>query len=62
MEAAESTPQDPAGTQARPSRDSERFAGEVRGMFDRIAGVYDVMNSAMSAGMHHEWRRRAVER
>jgi demethylmenaquinone methyltransferase/2-methoxy-6-polyprenyl-1,4-benzoquinol methylase len=30
-------------------------------MFDRIAGVYDVMNSVMSVGMHHRWRERAVE-
>jgi demethylmenaquinone methyltransferase/2-methoxy-6-polyprenyl-1,4-benzoquinol methylase len=29
-------------------------------MFDRIAGVYDLMNSAMTAGLHHEWRQRAV--
>jgi len=46
--------------QAKPSRESEEFAGEVRGMFDRIAGVYDLMNSAMTAGMHHRWRARAV--
>jgi demethylmenaquinone methyltransferase/2-methoxy-6-polyprenyl-1,4-benzoquinol methylase len=45
-----------------PQRDSEEFADQVRGMFDRIAGVYDLMNSAMTAGLHHEWRRRAVER
>lgn len=31
-------------------------------MFDNIAGVYDLMNSAMTAGLHHEWRQRAVER
>ena len=31
-------------------------------MFDRIAGVYDVMNSAMTAGMHHRWRERAVDK
>jgi demethylmenaquinone methyltransferase/2-methoxy-6-polyprenyl-1,4-benzoquinol methylase len=31
-------------------------------MFDRIAGVYDLMNTAMTAGMHHRWRERAVER
>jgi demethylmenaquinone methyltransferase/2-methoxy-6-polyprenyl-1,4-benzoquinol methylase len=49
-------------TQTQPSRDSEQFAGEVRGMFDRIAGVYDLMNSAMTAGLHHEWRERAVDR
>jgi demethylmenaquinone methyltransferase/2-methoxy-6-polyprenyl-1,4-benzoquinol methylase len=30
-------------------------------MFDRIAGVYDLMNSVMTAGMHHRWRRRAVD-
>jgi demethylmenaquinone methyltransferase/2-methoxy-6-polyprenyl-1,4-benzoquinol methylase len=45
-----------------PSRDSEEFATEVRGMFDRISGVYDLMNSAMTAGLHHEWRDRAVDR
>ncbi len=49
------------GTAAKPSRDSEQFAGQVRGMFDRIAGVYDLMNSAMTAGMHHRWRQRAVD-
>jgi demethylmenaquinone methyltransferase/2-methoxy-6-polyprenyl-1,4-benzoquinol methylase len=31
-------------------------------MFDRIAGVYDLMNSAMTAGMHHRWRERAADR
>jgi len=29
-------------------------------MFDRIAGVYDLMNTAMTAGLHHRWRARAV--
>ena len=29
-------------------------------MFDRIAGVYDVMNSVMTAGLHHRWRERAA--
>jgi len=48
--------------EAHPQRDSEQFAGQVRGMFDRIAGVYDLMNSAMTAGLHHQWRQRAVDR
>jgi len=30
-------------------------------MFDRIAGVYDRMNSVMTAGMHHHWRERAAD-
>src|SRR4051794_23132165 len=34
---------------------------QVRAMFDRIAGFYDVMNSVMTAGLHHDWRRRAVD-
>jgi demethylmenaquinone methyltransferase / 2-methoxy-6-polyprenyl-1,4-benzoquinol methylase len=44
---------------ARPARDSDEFASQVRGMFDRISGVYDLMNSAMTAGLHHRWRQRA---
>jgi len=47
--------------EAKPSRESEQFATEVRGMFDRIAGVYDPINSAMTAGLHHRWRARAVD-
>lgn len=31
-------------------------------MFDRIAGVYDLMNTAMTAGLHHGWRDRAAGR
>jgi demethylmenaquinone methyltransferase / 2-methoxy-6-polyprenyl-1,4-benzoquinol methylase len=33
---------------------------QVEAMFDRIAGIYDRLNSVMTAGLHHEWRRRAV--
>jgi demethylmenaquinone methyltransferase/2-methoxy-6-polyprenyl-1,4-benzoquinol methylase len=36
-------------------------AGEVRAMFDRIAGIYDPLNTAMTAGLHHRWRERAVD-
>jgi demethylmenaquinone methyltransferase / 2-methoxy-6-polyprenyl-1,4-benzoquinol methylase len=34
---------------------------QVRAMFDRISGFYDVMNSVMTAGLHHAWRRRAAD-
>ncbi len=34
---------------------------QVRAMFDRISGVYDRMNSVMTAGLHHHWRRRAAD-
>ena len=34
---------------------------EVRAMFDRIARVYDLLNSVMTAGLHHQWRRRAAD-
>ena len=36
-------------------------ADSVRAMFDRIAGVYDLMNTVMTAGLHHRWRQRAVD-
>jgi demethylmenaquinone methyltransferase / 2-methoxy-6-polyprenyl-1,4-benzoquinol methylase len=36
-------------------------ADQVRAMFDRIAGVYDLMNTAMTAGLHRRWRERAAE-
>jgi demethylmenaquinone methyltransferase/2-methoxy-6-polyprenyl-1,4-benzoquinol methylase len=35
--------------------------GQVRAMFDRIARVYDLMNSIMTAGLHHRWRSRAAD-
>jgi len=31
-------------------------------MFDRIAGRYDLLNSVMTAGLHHSWRVRAADR
>jgi demethylmenaquinone methyltransferase / 2-methoxy-6-polyprenyl-1,4-benzoquinol methylase len=49
-----------AGTRPRPEADP--FAGQVNRMFDRIAGVYDRMNHAMTAGLDRRWRERAVDR
>jgi demethylmenaquinone methyltransferase/2-methoxy-6-polyprenyl-1,4-benzoquinol methylase len=36
-------------------------AGQVRAMFDRVASVYDLLNTVMTAGLHHRWRSRAVD-
>jgi demethylmenaquinone methyltransferase/2-methoxy-6-polyprenyl-1,4-benzoquinol methylase len=33
----------------------------VRGVFDSVAGKYDVMNDLMSVGMHRLWKRFAVD-
>jgi len=34
---------------------------QVQAMFDRIAGVYDRLNSVMTAGLDAHWRRRAAD-
>ena len=47
---------------AQPQRESTQFSQQVQGMFDRIAGRYDLLNSLMTAGLHHSWRERAVDR
>lgn len=31
-------------------------------MFDRVASQYDLLNSVMTAGLHHRWRERAADR
>lgn len=40
----------------------ELEAAQVRSMFDGIASIYDALNGAMTAGLHHRWRARAVDR
>lgn len=44
------------------NRHSPDFAGQVNRMFDRVAANYDLLNSVMTAGMHHRWRQRAADR
>jgi demethylmenaquinone methyltransferase/2-methoxy-6-polyprenyl-1,4-benzoquinol methylase len=47
---------------SRPSRDSSQFAQQVNSMFDKVAGNYDLLNSVMTAGLHHRWRQQAADR
>jgi demethylmenaquinone methyltransferase/2-methoxy-6-polyprenyl-1,4-benzoquinol methylase len=47
---------------AQPQRESAQFSEQIQGMFDRIAGRYDLLNSLMTAGLHHAWRVRAADR
>jgi len=35
----------------------EEKAGRVRGVFDSVAGNYDLMNDLMSGGLHRLWKR-----
>jgi demethylmenaquinone methyltransferase/2-methoxy-6-polyprenyl-1,4-benzoquinol methylase len=41
--------------------DPDSKAGMVRGVFDSVAGRYDLMNDLMSFGIHRLWKRFAVE-
>lgn len=36
--------------------DASPEPGKVQAMFDGIAGSYDLLNSLMTAGLHHRWR------
>jgi demethylmenaquinone methyltransferase/2-methoxy-6-polyprenyl-1,4-benzoquinol methylase len=46
---------------AQPAASGTLPEEQVRAMFDRIAGVYDLVNSVMTAGLHHRWRERAAD-
>ncbi len=42
--------------------DASEKAGRVGGIFSNVAGKYDIMNDAMSGGMHRLWKDRFVRR
>jgi len=44
------------------NRASPQFSAQVNWMFDRVAAQYDLLNSVMTAGLHHRWRERAADR
>jgi demethylmenaquinone methyltransferase / 2-methoxy-6-polyprenyl-1,4-benzoquinol methylase len=44
------------------NRQAPDFARQVNSMFDRVAAKYDLLNSVMTAGLHHRWREQAAER
>jgi demethylmenaquinone methyltransferase/2-methoxy-6-polyprenyl-1,4-benzoquinol methylase len=50
-----------ATTSAGGARSGTLSEPQVQAMFDRIASVYDAMNSVMTAGMHHHWRARTAD-
>jgi demethylmenaquinone methyltransferase/2-methoxy-6-polyprenyl-1,4-benzoquinol methylase len=57
-------PRDAAGANGAGPAGAERGTleeGQVRAMFDRIAGVYDRMNAVMTVGLHERWRERAAD-
>jgi len=41
--------------------DADEKQDLVNGVFDRVAGRYDLMNDLMSGGMHRLWKRMAVD-
>ena len=40
---------------------AERKAALVRGVFDKVAGRYDIMNDLMSFGLHRAWKNTLVD-
>ncbi|HJU43212.1 MAG TPA: bifunctional demethylmenaquinone methyltransferase/2-methoxy-6-polyprenyl-1,4-benzoquinol methylase UbiE [Vicinamibacterales bacterium] len=41
-------------------REPDKTPEKISGMFDAIAGRYDLLNTVLSAGLDRHWRRRAI--
>src|SRR3954469_12996131 len=48
-------------TSSQGARSGTLSEPQVQAMFDRIASVYDLVNSVMTVGLHHHWRSRAAD-
>jgi demethylmenaquinone methyltransferase / 2-methoxy-6-polyprenyl-1,4-benzoquinol methylase len=42
------------------SREPDKAPAKIAGMFDAIAGRYDLLNAVLSGGLDRYWRRRAI--
>src|SRR5215217_2364950 len=42
------------------SREPDKTPAKIAGMFDAIAGRYDLLNTVLSGGLDRYWRRRAI--
>lgn len=42
--------------------DADRKADKVRGVFDSVAGNYDLMNDLMSGGIHRLWKKQTIDK
>lgn len=47
-------------TRSGPPREPNKAPDNISGMFDAIAGRYDLLNTVLSAGLDRYWRRRAI--